>query len=150
MVEILGAELDKAFEELKINAKKTYEIKNKPWSYCEDYQVWEVSEDDFNKICNIEDNTWKDNWGWWRFAKGSNLSSICHRYNINGHYINAWDGTYRQNNKDYYHDRKYNTLLEYFCNEIGASTESNVCAVAVDLVEQNGIKMSELFKKYQG
>jgi hypothetical protein len=150
MIEILGAELDIAFEELKMNVLKTYEIINKPWDYCETYQVWELSEEDFEKICSIPDNEWKDNWGWWRYAKGSNLGSVGHRYNINGHYISAWDGYKRENTKDYPWNREYKTLLQYFCNEIGVSTEKNVCAVAVDLAEQNGITMAELFKKYQG
>lgn len=160
MKEILGGELDKAFQELRINAKKTYEIKNKHWEYCELYQVWELSDEDFEQICNIPDNEWKDDWGWWRYALGSNMCNPFSRYNINHHYLLAWDGDSRLNfleeNKTlkpedrYYDERKYNSLLQYFCNEIGASTERNVCAVAVDLATINGITMSELFRKYQG
>lgn len=160
MIEILGAELDKAFEELNINAKKTYEIQNKPWDYCEDYQVWELLEEDFDKICKIEDKDWKDEWGWWRFAEGSNLGYVNARYNINHHYLQAWDGTSTQDflkeNKHckpedrYFPERKYKSLLQYMCNEMGASAERNVCALAVDLAMQNGITMAELFRKYQG
>jgi hypothetical protein len=150
MIEILGAELDKVFEELNINAKKTYEIKNKPWDYCETYQVWELSEEDFEKISEIEDNDWKEEWGWWRFAKGSNAGSVGYRYNINNHYINVWDGVDRESTKDWCCDRKYSSLLKYFCNEMGASAERNVCALAVDLAMQNGMTMGELFNKYQG
>jgi hypothetical protein len=160
MKEILGAELDLAFKELNINALKTYEIKNFPWEYSEVYQVWELSEEDFKRICEIPNNEWKDDWGWWRFVEGSNLGGVDSRYNINNHYIYAWDGVSRINfeeeNKNckpedrWFRDRKYKTLLNYFCEEIGASTERNVCAVAVDIAKQNGIKMSELFIKYQG
>ena len=50
MKEILGGELDQAFIDLNINAKKTYEIKNKGWEYCENYQVWELSEEDYEKL----------------------------------------------------------------------------------------------------
>jgi len=47
-------------------------------------------------------------------------------------------------------DREYNNLLEYFCDEIGASMEKHICALAVDLAMINGITMGELFRKYQG
>lgn len=150
MKEILGAELDNVFKELGINAKKTYEIKNKPWEFCEDYQVWELSNEDFEKLCALSEQDWKDAWGWWRSAEGSNMGGVSYSYNINKHYIHAWDGIYRKNHKDYYQDRKYDSLLQYFCNEIGASTERNVCAVAIDLARQNNITMGELFRKYQG
>ena len=150
MKEMLGAELDKVFEELGINAKKTYELKNKNGDYCEIYQVWELSDEDYINLCNISEENWKDNCGWWRGSKGSNMGSVNKRYNINKHYIYAWDGIYRNNNKNYYKDRKYNNLLQYFCDEIGASTEKNICALAIDLAKQNNMTMSELFKKYQG
>lgn len=149
MKEILGAELDNTFIFFGINAKKTYELKNKHWDYCEIYQVWELSDEDYEKLCNVDEKDWKDFFGWWRSAEGSNLLSVNHRYNINNHYIKAWDGTSRQGEKDWF-DRKYDNLLQYFCDEIGASTERNVCAVAVDLAQQNGMTMGELFRKYQG
>lgn len=69
MKEILGAELDKAFEELNINATKTYEAKNIRYKYQEIYQVWELSDDDFELICNMVEEDWKDNWGWWRIGR---------------------------------------------------------------------------------
>jgi hypothetical protein len=150
MVEILGAELDKAFKELNISAKKTYQLKNKSWGYCEDYQVWELSDENYERLCTISDEDWHDDWGWWRGAKGSNLGGVDRRYNINNHYIYAWDGYKRQNDKDYPWPREYKDLLSYFCDEIGASTENNVCAVVVNLAAQNNITMAELFKKYQG
>jgi hypothetical protein len=160
VIEILAGELDKAIEELQMNAKKTYEIQNKPWEYCETYQVWELSDEEFDKLCEIDEDDWKSEYGWWRGAKGSNLGGVSYRYNINNHYIKAWDGYSRINfmeeNKNckpedkWFRDRKYKTLLQYFCEELGVSTERNVCAVAVDLAEQNGITMSELFKKFQG
>lgn len=146
MKEILGGELDQAFIDLNINAKKTYQAKD----ITDFEQVWELSNKDYEKLCNIEEDDWKDNWGWWRNAIGSNMGSVNRRYNINNHYIRAWDGYSRENHKDYYQDRKYQNLLKYFCDEIGASTEKNVCALAVDLAEQNNITMGELFSKYQG
>lgn len=145
MREILGGELDQAFVDLGINAKKTYQATSDTTDFG---QVWELSDEDYNKICDITEDDWDDNWGWWRGAEGSNMGGINHRYNINHHYILAWDGTSRE--KYDWMERKYDNLLQYFCEEIGASTERNVCALATDLAQQNNMTMGELFNKFQG
>jgi len=151
VIEILGGELDKAFEELNISAKKTYESKNIRHEYQEIYQVWELSDEDFKKICNLTEKDWKDDWGgWWRSAEGSNMCNPISRFNINHHYLKAWDSNNRLESLDYYRGREYEYLTEYMCDEIGASMEKNVCALAVDLARINGITMGELFRKYQG
>lgn len=150
MKEILGAELDKAFEELNINAKKTYEAKKLHYKYQEVYQVWELSDEDFEKICDLTEEDWKDDWGWWRSAEGSNMCNPLSRFNINHHYLKAWDSDNRLESVDYYCHRKYEYLTQYMCDEIGASTGKNICALAVDLARINGITMGELFRKYQG
>ena len=62
---------------------------------------------------------------------------------INGHEIICWE------RDDHYND-EYDTLLDYMCDEIGASQPRNVCALAVDLARANGISMAELFSIYQG
>lgn len=149
-MEILGADLDLAFQELGIHAYKTYEAKELWREYQEKYQVWELTNEDHQKICDIDEKDWKDEWGWWRSADGSNLGAVSRRYDIHGHYIKAWDGMAREGERDWYQDRKYSHLTQYFCDEIGASTEKNVCALATDLAFQNGITMAELFRKYQG
>lgn len=160
MKEILGANLDKAFVELGIEAKKTYQAKKLHHDFQEEYQVWELSDEDFTRLDNVSNDEWNDDWGWWRWSNGSNLGSVGQRYNINGHYIVAWDGCRREDNEEenktlppdgrWTMPRKYSHLTEYFCEEIGASTEKNVTALAIDLARQNGIKLCELFEKYQG
>ncbi len=151
MKEILGGSLENAFRELSINAVKTYEGNTHLSSLT---QVWEVEDEDFDKLCEIKEEDWEYEWGWWRGAEGSNVNNPLSRFNINNHYITAWDGygrLYAMSERDgMYRDRKYSDLLEYFCDEIGASTEKNVCAVAVDLAKINNIKLGELFRKYQG
>ncbi len=150
MKEILGGELDKAFLELEINAKKTYEAKNIRYKYQEVYQVWELSDKNFEKICDMKEEEWKDDWGWWRSAEGSNMCNPISRFSINHRYIKAWDGNCRLEYGKDYCLREYEYLTEYMCDEIGASMEKNICALAVDLARINGITMGELFRKYQG
>jgi hypothetical protein len=160
MREILGGELEKVFEEQGINAVKTYEGNTHLDSKT---QIWELSNDEFEKLCNIDEDEWdeKYKWSWWNSAEGSNMDNPISRFNINHHYIQAWDGDGRlealeevngnTSHDDYcYEDRKYKDLLGYLCDEIGASMGKNVVALAVDLAVMNNMKMSELFKKYQG
>lgn len=158
MKEIIGGKLELAFRELGITALKTYEGNT---NLDDKTQVWELDDTSFEKLCQINDSDWKDEWGWWRSADGSNVRNPLSRFNINKHYIKAWDGGERldelkevngnTSHPDYcYQDRKYKDLLEYFCDEIGASQPRNVCALAVDLARINNIKLSELFSKYQG
>lgn len=163
MIEILaGNGIENAFKELGIEAKRTYD---KHYAY----NVWEMSDDNFGKLCAAPDN-WPDTWGWWRSANGSNMGDVNHEYIINGKRITAWDGSFREalksdctccvdfqaglcegtdeDKSECCFERTYPDILTYFCDEIGASVEGNVCALAVDLARQNGMKMAELFNQY--
>lgn len=141
MKEILGGDLKLAFEETGIKAKMTYQNVDKG------YEVWELSDKKFEKLCSIKDEDWKDDWGWWRSAECSNMGYVDVSLKINNHSIWAWSGS---NYEEDYENKEYDNLLEYFCYELNASQPSNVCALAVDLAQQNNITMSELFKKYVG
>ena len=139
------------------------------------YEVWEVSDKDFETMSNMSEEEFEKLCpnGMWRSTDGSNQGYPNEKYIINGEEIIAWDGDRRC---EYYNDycrgcedridemceasdedietccgeRKYDTLLNYFCDEIGASQPRNVCALAVDLAKRNNITMGELFSKYEG
>lgn len=167
MKEILAENLSMFFSNSGIEGNCTYSGKL--------YEVWEVSDDDFKIMSNMSEEEFQKLCpnGMWRSANGSNLGFPDDKYLINGEEIIAWDG-YRR--CEYYNDyckdcsdrisemckasdedietccgeRKYNTLLNYLCYEIGASLPKNVCALAVDLARRNNITMGELFCKYEG
>jgi hypothetical protein len=165
-VEILGGNgLHKAFKELGIKATRTYRSSEKPH-----YEVWELSKDDLKKLDNTFE--WKDEWGWWRYAKGSNMGTPFDFFQVNGKELIAWGGAKREDlildwanetneEKAAYHysfkeyekimcPYAYDTLLTYMAEELGASVERNVCALAVDLARANGMSMAQLFKTYEG
>lgn len=166
MAEILGGGgLHKAFKELGIKATRTYKRSEKPH-----YEVWELSKDDLKKLeYTIE---WKDEWGWWRFAKGSNMGTPFSFFTVNDKELIAWDGPKREDLRDDWADETdaekaayhysfreyeeaqyphtYENLLTYMGEELGASVERNVCALAVDLSRANGMTMAQLFKTYEG
>lgn len=145
------------FKRLKVNPKCTWIGLNNLGNVI---RVYEVNGIEFKIMC--EDTEPEGSWqnGCWRSADGSNLGKVSKRYKIANHYIKAWDGAGRiaaleevngnTNHDDYwYQNREYGNLLEYISEEIGAGQPRNVCAVATDLAKQNGIKLSELFAKYQ-
>lgn len=165
-VEILGGNgLHRAFKELGIKATRTYRRNEKPH-----YEVWELSKDDLKKLeYTVE---WKDEWGWWRFAKGSNMGTPFDFFKVNGKELIAWDGPKREDLRDDWADEpdeekaayhysfkeyentqyphEYDNLLTYMGEELGASVERNVCALAVDLARANGMTMAKLFEIYEG
>ena len=175
MVEILaGDKFANAVYSLKLaSAKCVYYYQPPKDSQRENYQVWLWSEDDFDKICSVKDDYWKEDWGWWRYAKGSNLGYADQEYVVNNEKLIAWDGSNRSSwleeckencsdhkrglcdgaEKDFeqcFGSRVYPDIISYLLSEIGASTEKNVCACTVDLARQNNLTLAEFFKKYLG
>ena len=75
-VEILaGGEFANAVKSLGLtSAVCTYHYQPQPTHWREEYQVWLLSKEDFDNICAIDNDDWKDDWGWWRHAYGSNLA----------------------------------------------------------------------------
>jgi hypothetical protein len=135
-MEILaGNGIHTALRALGIKAKMTYKGSKEPY-----YEIWELDKRDL-KILE-ETPEWPDEWGWWRSAKGSNMGTAANFFTVNGQFMIGWE-------TDGEHDT-YDSLLDYFCYGIGASMESNVCALAVDLARVNGMTMSRLFQTYEG
>lgn len=167
MKEILAENLSMFFANSGIEGNCTYSG--------ELYEVWELSDKDFETMSNMSEEEFEKLCpnGMWRSADGSNQVFPNEKYLINGKEVIAWDG-YRR--CEYYNDyckdcedridemceasdedietccgeRKYDTLTNYFCDEIGASQPGNVCALAVYLAKRNNITMGELFSKYEG
>lgn len=175
MVEILaGGHFERAVQALDLtSAICTYHYTPPKNSYREDYQVWELSDEDFSNLCSVNEEDWNSDWetgwGWWRYAEGSSLGATSAVYAIHGVEILAWDGYNRLyrcrgcesmssglclgTDKDLlecYGSRSFPDLITYLNEEIGASTERNVCACTIELAKQNNMKLSELFKKYLG
>lgn len=136
MAEILaGGQIYKAFNELGIEAKRTYKSSHKPY-----YEVWEVDKKD---IRMLEDTyEWPDDWGWWRSAKGSNQGTAADFFTVNGQFMIGW-GTKDGNDT-------YDSLMDYFHKGLRVGLESNICALAIDLARTNGMSMAKLFKTYEG
>ena len=171
MREIIGEDLKTFLDNMSVGAVKTY---SGDIGYWPNFEVWEMSEEDYKKICGLTDEEYEklaSEDSWWRCANGSNMGVPTYEFVINGEKIIAWYDDYRDKDliedfeldvangedagtlEEYlatWHPTKYEDLLEYFCEELGASTERNVCALATDLAKYNNITMAELFRKYGG
>lgn len=160
MYEILGGNLDKAFEELNIRGVKNYEGNT---SLDDKTQVWDLSEEDYKKLCDLTEDDWKSDWGWWRISEGSNTTGIGAFYLINGKRIFAWDNCSRYSDDEDIPDlneeiedseipidRQYDSLMDYINCELNIGNPTNVCALVYELSEDNYITIAELFTKYQG
>lgn len=137
------------------------------------YEVWEVSDAVFYDMNNMSEEKFESLCpdGMWRYSTGSIFGVPGKEYIINDKPLKAWDdrreryiredcndcvdkqqGFCMETENDYnecFGERKYRGLLEYLCEEIGASQPRNVCALAMDLARANNMKMGELFSKYE-
>ena len=170
VVEILGDKMHKVFKEHGIPYTKTYSKRCNPKKkHDPHYEVYEISQNDMKRLEEIFD---LPSSSWWRYAKGCNLGTPFDFFTINGNELIAWGGARRDDLRDWWDKEpdeekaaynysfsayekdtmpyKYETLTEYMCDEIGASMESNVCALAVDLARANGLTMAKLFELYEG
>lgn len=139
-MEILGNKLKRFFDKVD-NPQNDAEI-----TYTGNrYEVWEVSEDLFNKMCDMSEEEFVELAGeeaWWRQSDGSVLGVPDTKFIISGEEMVGW------NTRAEYENFQYAKLTDYLCYGIGASQPKNVCACAMDLAKYNDMTMAELFEKY--
>lgn len=145
----------KDFNRLGIELRQTYNGA--------DYGVCEVTEEEFKKLCDEPDNifgAWEN--GGWRYSEGSNQEQPNQKILIRNKEIIAWyDDSFDFDNEEerceYLEEHNgimplesFCDLLQYLCDEMGCSQPRNICALTKDLARYNNMKLSELFKIYQG
>lgn len=146
MKEILGKDLKRFFDVVDSeysNAEITYAGNR--------YEIWEVSDKLFNKMCDMTEEQFIELAGeeaFWRHSVGSSLGAPYENNIVNGHKLISWSKGYLRC-EETRRSKKYESLSEYLCDCVGASTPKNVCALAVTLAKANGMTMSELFNKYE-
>ena len=139
MIEFVGSKeiLDFAKEEGFETIRMTYEDKNYESTLRESFNVFEVSEEEFEKMSRYDDPwdiyeadktsmIWKDHWGWWRYATGCTLEDVEPRYKakINGNELTVWYslGKMKIEVEDWVDDfddnpEHYQKLMEYWIAE---------------------------------
>ena len=138
MKEILGHNLDRYFA-YKIGAFPMYNGK--------DYQVWQVTDHRLDLMRAEDSDEFVEKAGedaWWRYAIGCTLPKP------NGKNLVMVNGELMVGFNERHRFRDFSCLTEYLCDEVGASTEKNMCACSVELARANGMKLWEFWIKYQG
>lgn len=165
MKEIIGGNMAKVFRDKRIEAELIFAGEFGLWDVCE---VWILSEADFEVLDKDEEFNYPDSW--WRWSAGSTLGATRDVVMVNGKEMNAWKDEGRICDlKDEWRELdaieraeygtmgeyirtwstfEFNNLAEYLCDELGASTPKNVCALTVDLAKANKMSLGELFATY--
>lgn len=164
-IEIFGENLEKAFLDLGITAKRTYQAKNvdgyiKP-------EVWEVSDNDFKTMCSLSDDDWKDDWGWWRNGGCIYEGAIEAEYDVNGKKMFGYrdkrigavledvdhddkdDVEYAESCVDEYKNQKFASYIQWLYETQSASTSYNIAYFAFSLAKDNGLKLADFMAKFQ-
>lgn len=144
MKEILvSGDVTKDFKRLGIKKRETY--------IGEEFSVCEVTDKEFKILCDEECDELNDTWidCGWRYAEGSNKGEVNELTLINNKGLQVWMESFRNEEGEEY-VLAYNSLLEYFYEYLGITEFRNICALAIDLAKQNDMKLSKLFKEYQG
>lgn len=135
MAEILASGLAIALHELGVDARQTYKMDHEPY-----YEIWDINKKNLKVLEEAEE--WPETYGWWRFAKGSNLGTPANFFTVNGQFMIGWE-TLDGNDT-------YDSLMDYFHKGLSVGMESNIIALAVDLARANGKTVAQLFKTYEG
>lgn len=148
-------DVTKDFDRLNVELRQTYTG--------DDYGVCEVTEEEFKILCDDPDEV-KGSWEecGWRYCKGSNIGEANFTLKVNGEDLKCWYNPFEDDEEEYDEEihaedaqddiyiPEYNDLLCYLGEVLGIGQPRNICALTKDLAKYNNMKLSELFKKYQG
>lgn len=163
MIEILTSPgFEAVMKALKVDSSMTYAYQpSDPSVWADGFEVWCVPEEALSVLSGLPEDAWLDRFDdkWWRYCEGTNLEgSPTHCFKINGKGLICWNNPefvdYETDEEAdgqlvfFARDLRYSNVLQYCCEEWGASTPKNVCAICTGLAKLNGLSMSELFAKY--
>lgn len=136
-----GGGLRNAFNELNISAVCLYRSKR----YSQ-YEVWEVLMNDFEILERMDDDAWKEDWGWWCFGATLYQGATSFEYVINGKPMLGYvpDNLIGDPKKRYYTDF-YTWIHEVF----NLSSEVNFTEFAHSLACDNNMTLDEFMRTYQ-
>ncbi|QIC46185.1 hypothetical protein GAG94_03040 [Lysinibacillus sphaericus] len=156
-IQIIGQELDLAFQELNIKANKMYESKEDEINA--KIQVWELEDKEYEKLGLIKEDDWKMEYGWWR--NGGCNQYLEFEFTVKGEKMIGF-----KNNHSWYHSEDYltectesndeptlptyNKFSDWFTEYMNLSKLENLAYFAHDLAEINGLTKAEFFVKFEG
>lgn len=156
--QIIGQNLDLAFKELPVEAVKMYESKENEFG--SKYQVWELTESEYEKLEQVNDDSWKVEYGWWRNG-GTNMDgSETLEFNINGNTMIGFKNEYSwYHSEDYLSELdedeepslpSYSNFSDWFEEYMGLSKSENLTYFAHSLAKYNKMSKAEFLIKFEG
>lgn len=164
MVQILGHDLADAIRDLNIEAELKYTTPTTgKFERLPKFEVWEMSQETFEAFCNVDDDDWKDEYGWWRYGERSS-EDFSATYIVNGHEMIGFppeehamdfpsenaDGEENDEDEEESGPASYSHFLQYLDYNQGMSTERNIAITAISLAKANGLTLAEFMTKYYG
>ena len=150
-MEIMGQNLDLAFKELGINATKVHQTVNR--DYEGEYQVWEVFGEDEEKLMNIKNEDWKDEYGWWRTGECMYGGSATVEFTVNGHKMLGYKPErvyFDDEDEELYFQTEYNCYTDWLSGAFDLGNAKNTVIFATSLAKDNEMSLAEFMKTYQG
>lgn len=152
-MEIMGQELDLAFQELGIKATKTHETPKK--DYFSSYQVWELSDSQFEELEQVSDSQWQDNYGWWRtggciYEGDASVEYLVNDQTMMGYTPNAVFADEEDEDGESFFETVFKDYSQWMSQSMNLTKDTNMVIFATSLAKDNGMKLSEFMKKYQG
>ena len=154
-VQIIGGNLDLAFEELNILAVKKFEAEQE---YGGSIQVWELSNEELSKLNSVADDNWKFEYGWWRNGGTNCENDEQIEFVVNGEKMIGFKNEHSWYHSDDYLEEldegeepelpEYSTFFDWFTEYYGLSKLENVAYFVHSLAEINELTKAEFFEKY--
>lgn len=143
LVEVLGNDLTEFFSKLEVRGSSVVKMTYKGPRY----EVWTLSESVFKAICDMTEEQFVNLAGesaWWRHSDGSVLGPKTGTRIVNNHRMQCWVDNIRFSMR-----LRYESVSEYLCDSMGASTPKNVTACITDLARFNNMTISKLLSTFE-
>lgn len=113
------------------------------------YEVWEVDEQDLQRIEQIPETNWSSDFGWYRCGNSCFENTLPMIFIVNGKMMFGFDGeTTLEESDNNVKSREYENLTAYLKHELGCSKVTNIACVCADIATKNMMTMANLFEEY--
>ena len=142
MREIVGQNIEKACRALGVNAVLEGHADFGWYGVCDVYQV---DDEGYRRLCDVKDEDWPDDWGWWRHGHCiyDKEDAPFMTYSVNGHEMLG----YAMEGKD---KTPYIDFTSWCCWAMNVSALRNIIYFATSLAEYNGMTLVEFMSTFQG
>ena len=142
MKEIVGQNIEKACHAPGRNAVLEGHADFGWYGVCDVYQV---DDEGYKRLCEVKDEDWPDDWGWWRHGHCiyDKEDTPLVTYSVNGHEMLG----YAMEGKD---KTPYIDFTSWCRWAMNVSALRNIIYFATSLAEHNGMTLVEFMSTFQG